>query len=33
MVSPNLVQVKLLQQQDHHEQHDLNFDNLVQKAR
>jgi hypothetical protein len=32
MVLPNLVEVKFLQQQYHHEQHDLNFDNLGQKA-
>ena len=33
MVLPILVQIELQQQQYHHEQLDLNFDNLVQKAK
>lgn len=32
MALPILVQVELQQQQHHHEQHDLNFDNLGRKA-
>jgi hypothetical protein len=33
MVLPILVQIELQQQQYHREQLDLNFDNLVQKAK